>query len=470
MTQKRKSSIAILAAVLASIILTVVFLGPAGLKIIWLKSADIDYLYRNLQPEKAVNVPELKQEGLYTEINLKEYYRKSSLSESEKVSEKDKLAVINKWSGELYPYFGSFMLASAMDSLTYKVADGIMANSTSSEKTANSISLWALNRLVHTQQQNVFRNLPGRDPWGAVNIFEPTYKKVLPSEMLAKSVYTGNITGKCCSLAALNTGIFAAVGANPDDILILRYNSHNIGIVKYDGKLFVLNNQHIDPLNQKIKDYLLAQKYKGFFNYSISVQKSFRLKEEFFSAGSSLLEAVTNLTGTANQLPEKKLFAKKEMQNREDLLAQVFKSTGDEEHQRIFTLARYAYQSLYVNNPELYLKASVRAPVTKALAKKLHSEDGIVNWIKNNISCSPIFEDYEERLMLADQVIVFKKGCPKDQAVLAWSLLRLNGFKPVIKITKEAAYVEVNNRLYQANTWEIADAIKENVELELKSE
>lgn len=468
MTQKRKYAKAIMVAILPFIILTMVVLGPAGLKIIWLKSADIDYLYKNLQPEKALKGPVLKTGDVNTEINLKEGYRKSALSESIRISEKDKLAVINKWSGELYPYFGSFMLASVLDPLTYKVADGIKGNSSSSEKVANSISLWALNSLVHTQTLDVFKNLPGRDPWGAVNIFEPAYKKVLPSEMLAKSVYTGKISGKCCSLAALNTGLFAAVGSNPEDILILRYNSHNIGIVKYDGRLFVLNNQHIDPINQKIKEYILAQKYKGFFSYSISVQKNFRLNEEFFSTGSDLLEAVTRLTGTYNQLPEKKLFAEKEMQNREGLFNLVFKSTSNEEHLRIFTLARYAYQSLYVNNPELYLKASVRAPVTKALAKKLHSEEDIMNWIKNNISCSPIFEGYEERLMLADQVIVFKKGCPKDQAVLAWSLLRLNGFKPVIKITKEAAYIEVNSRLYQANTWEIVDAIKEKVELELK--
>lgn len=467
MKQRRFRKI-IVSVLIGATVLASIMLGLFYTKLIWLRPVDIEYLYKHIQTDKALAGAIVQIESAKVETNLREDYKKSSLNESTKITEKDKLAVINKWSNELYPYFGNFMLAAAMDSLTFKTAEGIKANSTSSEKIVNSISTWALNRLSHTQTIDIFKNLPGRDPWGAINIIQPTYKKVLPSEMLAKSIYTGKITGKCCSLAALNTGIFAVIGSEPEDIIILRYNSHNIGIVKYNDKLFILNNQRIDPINEKIKDFLMKQKYKGFFNYSMSILSNFKLNEEFFSTDRTLLEAVVKLTGTTEQLQKDKMLNIDVMQSKEKLFDLIFREESNEENLKKISLTRYAYQSLYVKNPELYLKASVRAPIVKDLAKKLSSEGQIVSWIKNNISYSSIFEDYNERLMLADQVIVFKKGGAKDQALLACSLLRIKGFNPLLKITGETAYVEVNNRLYDAKTWGIVNSVEGEVEIELK--
>ncbi len=468
MNNKKRYIRRILLVLFSTVILISAFLLLDFAGLISLRPVNIDKLYSGYMQKLEVPGPEFLPAEEYLEISLKDEFLNSALAESTMLSESEKLAVINKWSKELRPYFGSFMLASAMDSLPYKTGEGILKNSEGAEKTADSIGLWAINRLQHTQNFDFFKGFPGKDPWGSLNLFEPLYKKVLPSEMLAKSAYTGKVTGKCCSLAALNTSIFAVAGADPEDIIILRFDSHEIGLIKYGGVLYVSNNEHIDPMNTTIMNYLLKQNYKGFFSYSLSVMQNFKLVEAIFNSKTTLVQALASLTGTSDRLLAEKLLAADVMQNRETLHARIFGSTDDEAQNRLFTLARYAYQSLYVKEPELYLKASVRAPVTKALADKLRSEKDIISWIENNITDAPLFDDYAERLMLADQVVVFKKGSPKDQAVLAYSLLWLNSLKSVIKITDKTAYVEVGQRVYDAKTWNTVDSPEGIVLLELK--
>ena len=95
----------------------------------------------------------------------------------------------------------------------------------------------------------------------------------------------------------------------------------------------------------------------------------------------------------------------------------------------------------------------------------IHSIKEIIDWIKKNITTKSIFED--ERIMLADQVIVFKTGGLKDQAVLGFTLLNLKGYNPVITITTESTYVECDGKIYDVRTWDIIDEVTGTVELVL---
>ena len=454
-------------------VLIVVAIGLLVLKltgVIANRTTDVQKLYSGYQSALALPGPHFAEGSEYQEIDLDPIFQKAALNESPLVTKDEKLAVINKWATELYPYFGSFMMASAMDWLTFETGTGILKNSTGTEKTANSIKLWSENRIQHTQHFGFFQSFPGKDPWGALNSLEPVYKKVLPSEMNALSSYTGKVTGKCCSIAALHMGLFAVAGADPDNIIILRYGSHDIGIVNYAGLLYISFNEQVNLIDDTIKEFILSQKYQGFFNYSLSIMQDFTLDDSFFAADSSLLDSITRLTRTADKIPKAKLLTADVMQDREKLKEKVFGNIQDEEHNKLFTLARYAYQSLYVKEPSLYLEASIRAPVVIELAKKLKAEDDIVSWIKTNIALEPIFDDYAQRIMIADQVVVLKKGGPKDQAVLAYALLQINGMEPVIKITERTAYLETNGKLYDARSWETVQQVEGRVMLELRAE
>jgi hypothetical protein len=82
------------------------------------------------------------------------------------------------------------------------------------------------------------------------------------------------------------------------------------------------------------------------------------------------------------------------------------------------------------------------------LSGRLKSEEEIFDWIRTHIRHGSIFQDSEGRLMTADQVLVFQQGSFKDQAVLAYTLLKHKGLDPVIKIAADNAFIEVNDRVY----------------------
>jgi len=139
---------------------------------------------------------------------------------------------------------------------------------------------------------------------------------------------------------------------------------------------------------------------------------------------------------------------------------------------------KYAYQSLHVEKPELYLRASLRSPRAIELAERLGSADEIIEWIKKNVGeiiewikknvgTGSIFEEYQERVMLADQVIVFKTGGLKDQAILAFTLLKLKGYDPVVTVTTDTVYVEFDGRMYDVKDWNVVDSVTGTVELVL---
>ena len=84
-----------------------------------------------------------------------------------------------------------------------------------------------------------------------------------------------------------------------------------------------------------------------------------------------------------------------------DEVVQIIFGPSDSQNELVI-LTKYAYQSLYVGRPELYLKASLRAPRVCELSRKFNSADDVIEWIQNNIGTDSIFKDYPERIMLAD--------------------------------------------------------------------
>jgi hypothetical protein len=414
--------------------------------------------------------------GMTTELQLQEEYKEAGRREGRSVKEDEKLAVVARDVSKIYPFFNSYMLSFLLDRLTEKVAAEVRLGADNQEQIAANIGKWARFNLAHTQQVRTFKGEPGSDPWGAYRGGEPVWKKVIPGEMLAKSMYTGRITGKCEALPSLVAAIFVLNGARLDDVVVLRLQGHNIGLVRFGGTLYLLNNQIVVPIDEHWKTWIENQTYMGLFSYSIAVyrdfgngEKYFRVNDAFFNAGEgSLLERFLKLAGSPGGRAKNRGAGPQAIGSRSEALALVF---GDSPTASAapdnYTLARYAYQSLYVRNPEVYLKASVGAPRTAELAKELKSKEAIFAWIRAHVSYGSIFEDSGERIMTADEVIVFRQGGLKDQAVLAFSLLRLKGYKPGISITDRDAFVQVGNEIYDARTWDKAASLAGTVILKL---
>ncbi|WP_152524003.1 hypothetical protein [Sporomusa ovata] len=359
--------------------------------------------------------------------------------------------------------------------MSNKVAEEVRLDADNEQQIAINISRWAKNNLIHTQQVEAFKGQPGDDPWGAYNSGQPVWKKVIPSEMLAKSMYSGKITGKCEALPSFLASIFVLNGAKLDDVILLRLHSHNIGLVRFGGKLYIINNQSVMPVDEKRKSWIKEQTYLGFFSYSVSVyhdfrngDKEFKIDDAFFNTeDNSLLDTFLNMTGTRDKLVKDENVYPNAVGNRDGAFSLIFNNSDSVGVLKNCVLARYAYQSLYVKNPEMYLKASIKAPKTLELANMLGSKEDIFGWIKNHVSYGSIFEDSSERIMTGDQVIVFKKGSLKDQAVLAFSLLKLKGYNPEMVITEKNAFIRVDNDTYEAKTWDKVESIEGKVFLKM---
>jgi hypothetical protein len=107
-----------------------------------------------------------------------------------------------------------------------------------------------------------------------------------------------------------------------------------------------------------------------------------------------------------------------------------------------YVLAKYNNRSLFVSKPELYAQVSLKGNKAIGLAKIVRSSDAILNWITKNIKM-PVYTE-NTQIMLADESIVFSAGRPQDKAMLAFTLLKLNGYVAEIVIGEDTSYVLFN--------------------------
>ncbi len=107
-----------------------------------------------------------------------------------------------------------------------------------------------------------------------------------------------------------------------------------------------------------------------------------------------------------------------------------------------YVLAKYNNRSLFVSRPELYAQVSLQGNKVKDLAKKVRSPNAILAWISENVTM-PVYTE-NTQIMLAAEPIVFSAGRPQDKAMLAFTLLKLNGYEVEIVIAEDTSYVLFN--------------------------
>lgn len=385
--------------------------------------------------------------------------------------EKDLLAVVNKWHNELYDGLDykrlvPVYIACLMDPVPYEVVKELDLEQSKPTQKIRKLSTWINQSLAHTQMSPEFKDYPGREPWGMVNGY-PSYKKMLPSEMKAMSGLTGKITGECTSLAHFNACLFTIAGVGPENLVLLRLSNHTIGLIKFNDKYYMLDNMNVKLITEEMKAKLKRNMFfEGVYN------SSFGFKSIFFISDSTFFDknnTITDSLETVNKLDLVKSrfdISLPEYAGREQLLSEVF-GPSQFSKSELAQLIRYAYLSLNVEHPEVYLKASLRAPLVKDLAKKVSAPDEIFQWIKQNITIGSIFSDEQDRIMLSDQVILFKKGSLKDRALLAYTLLKMKNYNPTLIICQNNSFIELDGRYYDARDFKVLDSIQDNIRIKL---
>jgi hypothetical protein len=412
-----------------------------------------------------------------------EFKKSGDVSTEETVSldEKDIIACINRWHGDIFPDHNvrssALLIAFLLDPVTQQISTewrkAITGMKTSEEK-IEAINHWNTEHLSYTQIHHTFSSLPGKDPWGRMTDgYTPTLKKLIPAEMAAMSLHTGKTAGKCFTLVNLITSCFIQLGVDPDDILVLISDAndarHAMALVKYEDELIGVNLMTVDllrtHLDKEFKPYKITGIYNHRFSESVDLQVGKQdLESLMHQSEKPLLISFLEHYGLQSFGIHYSLKETWPLGERNALYSEIFKKPCDHP---IAGLARYTYQSLYVRNPGCYLSASIKSSLVQNLATSLRTERDVFKWINTHIRYGSIFSDGEERLMTADQVLVFQRGSYKDQALLACALLHHMGIKAVIKMTKDNAFIETGNILYDFKRQKKTERIKAEVLLVL---
>lgn len=384
-----------------------------------------------------------------------------SHSVSSQITEKEKIAIINRWHYVLYDsqnmkLFPSIITANMIDPASRVILDLINVNHLNNERQIYQFSKWIHEHFTHTQGLSIFKNEAGKDPWGAVR-GTPLYKKLIASEMRAMYIYSNkSMTGKCGSLVNEIVSMMRLLGVHSNNTAILRVRGHSFGLVKIEEKLYLINNNNIYPVNQKILNWILDQFYLGLHNDRIAIDKSFQLNESTLLSSGFLID---NIFKEQQWNLSSYTLIESDITNYDiSKPGELFKNKIFQEN-KFLKLAQYAYQSLYIPDPESYIKASTKGPHLNKLAEDLTNVDDIFNWLQENIESKSIFKFDEDRVMTADQVIVFKKGSNRDQGILIASLLKLWGYNPKLLIAEQNSFIEYEKSIIDVKNKKIIDEL-----------
>jgi hypothetical protein len=392
------------------------------------------------------------------------------------------IAVINRWHGEIYPDHENrnlaLLTAFLLDPVTEEISSEwkeIIRDFKTTEEKVRVINEWTTSNLAYTQGDKQFLNYPGKDPWGTKQDgLSPTFKKLIPSEMKAMQLYTNKISGKCFTLVNLISSCFVQFGVDPDDILVVITKAgearHAMALINYEKELLLVNLFFVDFLKNHIDKDSDVYEIVGIYNHKFSSNVNFEirntdLQKMISKPESNLVQTFMKYFKLEDRMEHYNFDESLPYANREDIYLTVF---NDDTATDWISLSKYAYQSLFVKHPELYLEASLNTSVLKDLAKTLRSPVEIIQWINNHIRAGSIFPDSDERIMTADQVLVFQQGGLKDKAVLAYALLKLNGYQPLINISEQNVFIQIDKQIFDFRNNKLINDISEEIKLTLK--
>jgi len=366
----------------------------------------------------------------------------------------------------------AYMLAVLTDSATLEIVGAIsneILDLRSTPERVTAINEYTSTYFTHTQTEAMFAEIPWHDPWGLdLPSGQPRYKKLLPTEMRAMSELTGKISGKCMTLAHLLTGIFYWLGSDQDDIMIFVTQSpgyrHANAMLMYEDSLIFTNNQYL-ALASDYPDGSIPGPISilGIYNHEKTINWEYTIQDYLsvnaFIGPESAMEMFCNNFNVPLQCISRP-YQLEHFHGRRELLDEIYCNRLNSE---LAFLSKYAAQSLYVKLPEYYLQASLLCSGPKDLAKTLSSPAELFLWMADNLGSTSIFPEPYDHIMTADQVQTFQTGGFKDQAVLAFTVLTHMGYKPLLYLTANDAYLAIDEDTLSVRNWEKVNQIQDQV-------
>jgi len=382
------------------------------------------------------------------EVDMSEdKYEESVIFEQDQslLSEAELITLVNKWHKDLFASTNLRLMpillnAYLVDPVLDEIIDQQKFGNNFNAETVQLLGDWSENAIAHTQLLEDFKSEPGKDPWG-VSEGIPTFKKLLPSEMLAMSKFSSKYTGKCGSIANSLYAIMRKMGMKSEDGVIARLGNHTIGLFKVEDKIYVIDNNYVGELSEKFIEKVSRYRYYGFYNDQVSFKGSFKITLEMLKSSNSIIEEII----TGNSIKEEDLFR---MNMNSDYID-------------------FATQSMNVDDQSIYVEASSIGPVVTELSSQLEDFESITNWVENNITTQHILK-IDNSIQTADQTIVFSSGDESDKGLLILSIMKIKDIKGELVKSDAGSYIVRRKEIYSISESNLVSEIKGKIIYELK--
>lgn len=333
----------------------------------------------------------------------------------------DEEILVNKWHydllGDDFHCFAILVKASMLDPATQELDSLVVKSNDSLLFEISHVLRW---KIKPVQTIELFKNMPGRIPWGATD--KPVYRKSLPSEMKAFEKLAGKYAGDCSSISNLSAALCRINGVSEDDIFIIRTKEHSVGLVKYNSDLYMFDNTWVEKLSA-IEIFLLNRyKVVGFYNDRYYGKKHVWLTKKGLTGSGTLKERIESRYGVKFN----------------DINA-VYTP------QNIEYLTQVALQEKTTDITDI-ISASLKGPLFRQICTDYPTPDDIIRWMNDNIDSKPLFS--YDSFMTPDQVIVFKTACNTDKAVFLWCYCRYKGIPCEVFKSQGACCLITGGRIF----------------------
>jgi hypothetical protein len=343
------------------------------------------------------------------------------LSCKKEILPSDKEILINKWHYDLmrddYHCFALLVRAAMHDPATFEL-DSLV------EKKQDNI-LFEISRVLKSKVKNIqsfsiYKDLPGRNPWGKTD--RPVYRKSLPSEMKAAEKLVNWYAGDCSSISHLSTALCRIQGIPEDDIFIIRTMEHSVGLIQYNSELYLFDNTWVERLDAM--ELLMLNRYKvtGFYNDRYYSKKHVFITKKGLSGNGTLKEKLEMRYGIKFN----------------DIYSYC-------PQQSIGYLTSIALQQKSTDIVDI-INASVKGPLFMQICTEKSTIENLFDWINLNIDSKPLFS--YESFMTPDQVIVFKTAGSLDKALFICCYCRMRNIPCDLYRDKEVYCLRINKRLF----------------------
>lgn len=269
-------------------------------------------------------------------------------------------------------------------------------------------------------------------------------------ELIALKLEDGKIVGSCSSYMSFFYAMLRLGGFGTGDLIQARFATQDILLVFIESDIYMICTDYIQKVTGKTFFYkkkitiLYTDEWYWTERGETNIDKDTRMhvRKKFES-----IEKVFEFPFICKEhIRDDKIPSNFYLVNMKDSFQTIHNDAvwhnyyfSSSQPDGATTWAKYAYQSLIVRKPNVYIKWSVQCKMVREFIDSLESFNDVIDYLANLEPCSIFYDAY--RLMTADQVIRSNRADDKAKAVFLYAVMNIKyHFKGAVIFTSKYSY------------------------------